>query len=127
MYSEEIPQDQWRNFLDDFSHRHVGQPVTLELLDDDLGDQPEAVELPHVGVSLDPKDSAGEIVEIIVGGEPSADVNHIVRRASRVRIAKTDQGDDQALEIEARDEPTVLLRFGSSPYPNEDHGPIGTA
>lgn len=119
MQSQEIPQDQWQTFFDDFSKRHVGQPVTIELINREYGDQPEGIRLPLVGVSLDPKDSSGQLIEIMVGGQTEADVNHIVRRAVRVLVAKSDDGQDRALEIDCRDQPNVLLNFGEPPYADE--------
>ncbi len=117
MRSQEIPQDQWTTFLDDFSKRHVGEPVTIEVISQEQGDQVEASQLPLLGVTADPKDSEAPLVEVMVGDSPAANVNRIVRRPTRLSLAQGDDGSDQALQIESSGEPTVLLIFGEPPFP----------
>ena len=84
MQTREIPREQWVKFFDDFSKKHEGWIVTLEVMGSDIGDQQETNKLPLVGVSADVKAHENRI-EIIVGGRPDADVRE--RHGPRDRIA----------------------------------------
>ena len=66
MQTRDIPREQWIKFFDDFSWRHEGWIVTLEVLGPDIGNQEEANNLPLVGISADVKARENQI-EIIVG------------------------------------------------------------
>ncbi len=117
MQTLEIPRDQWQPFLDEFSRRHLREPVTIEVIAKGTGDTVEGSDLPLLGVTADKKDSLGELIEIIAGDSPDANVNRIVHQPSCVRVARDEAGSDQALEIESITEPKILLRFGSTPFP----------
>lgn len=111
MINQEIDQNEWSVFLDDFSRRHLGRPVTVEVLDRLQGSQTVASGLPLVGVVADTKSSEGEVVEIIAGESGRQNVVHAIPHPSHIRLAKTDQGQDAAVEFESADEPKTLLRF----------------
>ena len=110
MQTREIPSHEWVPFLDEFSRRHLGQPVTVEILGRDVGAEIEARDLPLIGVSVDLKDNA-EQIDVIVGDSPDAHVMHAVARPSHLRVATADNGAEQALQIESADGPTTLVRF----------------
>jgi hypothetical protein len=112
MTNHEINQSEWRSFLDDFSHRHLGQPVTVESLAGEQGDQILASDLPLVGLVDDPKNSEGRIIEIIVGDTNETRIVHEIYHPSHLRLAQTDDGQDAALEFESDDSPKTLLYFG---------------
>jgi hypothetical protein len=112
MTNHNIEQSQWRSYLDDFSARHIGQPVTIEVLADEEGHQILADDLPLVGLVDDPKNSEGRIIEIIVGETAETRIVHEVHHPSHIRVARTDGGEDAALEFESTDEPKILLHFG---------------
>lgn len=122
MKSEEIPHDQWQTFLDDLSRRHQGEKISIQLMAPDLGSQVEADQLPLLGITADKKDIRGEVIEVIAGGRPSPDVNHVVERPTHVRVAITDDGSEQAVEIESETQPTVLVSFGPPEMPDIYYG-----
>jgi hypothetical protein len=112
MRTQELPKHEWVPFLDDFSRRHVGEPVTIEVLGPDLGVQRAAESLPLVGVSVDLTDGGdNEQIEVIAGDSPSAHVTHAIRRPSQVSLASADGGPDEALQIRSEDGTTTLLRL----------------
>jgi hypothetical protein len=112
MRTQEVQKHEWVPFLDEFSRRHVGEPVTVEVLGPDLGAQREAESLPLVGVSVDLADGGdNEQIEVIAGDSPSAHVTHAVRRPSGVALATADSGADEALQIRSEDGTTTLLRL----------------
>ena len=51
----EIPRDEWVKYLDGFSRRHEGWPVTVEVLGAEVGAQVEAQELPLRGANREQK------------------------------------------------------------------------
>jgi hypothetical protein len=112
MTNQTIDQSQWRSYLNEFSARHIGQPVTIEILADQTGRQILADDLPLVGLVDDPKNSAGRIIEIIVGETDQTRIVHEVHHPSGLRVARTDGGEDAALEFESADEPKTILHFG---------------
>src|SRR5207253_1360022 len=76
MMTREIPHDQWMPFLNDFSKRHQGECVTIEVLEGQDGIHALASNVPLVGVTDDPKNSEGEMIEIMAGDSPDAQMTH---------------------------------------------------
>lgn len=112
MQTNDIPTHEWVPFLDEFSQRHLGQPVTVEVLSQAIGVQREAVALPLVGVSVDLKDDS-EQIDVIAGDSPHAHVMHAVPSPVRVQLARDDDGRDQALQLISADGTTTLVRLES--------------
>jgi hypothetical protein len=112
MQTREIPTHEWVPFLDDFSRRHQGRPVLVEVMGQDLGVQREAASLPLSGVSVDLSDGgANEQIEVMAGDSPHAHVMHAVRRPAHVRVAVNDDGADAALQLESQDGTVTLVRL----------------
>ncbi len=108
MNTREIPRDQWSSFCDDFSRRHHGEKVVVDVLDRERGSQREADRLPFVGISADEK--AGEnVISVMVGERPDDHQSHLVNNPEHLRVA---EGQKPAIEIEARDGPKTLIQFG---------------
>src|SRR6266436_766253 len=83
----EIPRDQWKTFLDEFSKRNQLRPTRLEIIGEELGAQEEEELLPFVGISFERKGSAAGSVEIILGGETAKEpreLTHTVFNAERI-------------------------------------------
>jgi len=110
MQTREIPREQWIKFFDDFSKNHEGWIVTLEVIGSDIGDQEEANKLPLVGVSADVK-AHENLIEIIVGGRPDADVTRIINTPKGVWIKEPRIPGDETLEVESEDGVKTLLNF----------------
>jgi hypothetical protein len=70
---DEIQQEQWQAYLDDFSKRNSGRIANLEVLSEELGTQEEAERLPFGGITLETKGSLALSVEIMLGGIGAAD------------------------------------------------------
>ena len=112
MQTREIPTHEWVPFLDDFSRRHKGQPVSIEVMGPDLGVQREGESLPLSGVTVDLSDGGdNEQIEVMAGDSPHAHVMHAVRRPAHVRVACADDGADAALQLESRDGTVTLVRL----------------
>jgi hypothetical protein len=109
--TEEIPQRDWVEYLDEFSRGHQGEQVTVEVMSKEVGAQVEARDVPLQGISADRKRSGEHDVNIILGKELNPPLTHIVPEARRIFVMSSDQGTDQALEIEAADGSRTLVRF----------------
>ena len=127
MATREIPREQWREFLDGFSRAHESSLATLEVVGRDVGAQVEARELPLVGVSYDDKGSGADSVEILLGLTPDDHLTHVVPRPQRLWVMQDDDGADQALDIEDRDDHRTLLRFRVAARPEALDGVLDAA
>ncbi|MFB3905743.1 MAG: DUF5335 family protein [Acidobacteriota bacterium] len=106
MQTNEIPQQQWVRFFDDFSRQHAGWVVTLEVIGREIGDQNEVNNLPLVGLSADIKGTEPRI-EIIAGRRTTSHVTRIINRPKRVWVKEP----GETIEIESEDETKTLLSF----------------
>jgi hypothetical protein len=108
-----IEQDQWKTFLDEFSKRNQLRATRLEVVGE-LGDQVEEEYLPLIGVSFEAKGSAAGSVEVILGGESTADERHLEHTISKVqRIAPLVgvTGFEDGLGFEDQEGGKTLLLF----------------
>ncbi|MGE3958342.1 MAG: DUF5335 family protein [Vicinamibacterales bacterium] len=104
-----VPQAQWREALDAFSLSHFAWPVSVEVVSPDMGVQPEVVELPLGGISVD--DTGGHpAVAISMSREAPEHVTHLVQDVAAIRFQR--EGNvDQAIEIQTLDGTRTILRF----------------
>jgi Family of unknown function (DUF5335) len=116
MPTREIPKNEWVPFFNSFADRHQGWLVIVEEIGADLGDQIEAEELPLEGISADLKDNE-DVITITVGGTPDELVHHAIEQATRVWLKQTDEGADEALQIEAADGRKTLVTFRAPVLP----------
>ena len=110
MQSQEIPSNQWIPFFNSISKRHQGEHVSVELVGRDIGEQREAKDQSLLGITVDPPTGACKI-EVMVGDAAAANIAHEIAHPIHVRLAISDDGKDQALEIESDAGPCTLLRF----------------
>ena len=116
-----IPRADWREKLDQFSLSHDGWRVSLELLDQELGAQPEIDDLPLRGVTAELTDRDSTIT-IAAESKNKAQITHIIHKPIDVRLEQNEQGADMALEIEAKDHSKAILRFTSPALPETVDG-----
>ncbi len=109
MFTQEIPRAEWRPFFDDFSLRHEGWIVSVEIIGRDIGDQEQARK-PLAGVTADVKDPIPRI-EISLGNLLDGHVVHIIEAPSRVWCKLPMIPADEAIEIEDGDGRKTLVTF----------------
>ena len=117
MATQEIPREQWPEFLDSFSRQHAGWLVTLEVLDAEIGAQVEAQELALVGISLDEKGSDKESIVIDVSADVQTHAAHRVLHPTHIHLKTNDEGAHEALAIESAEGTTTLVRFRATALP----------
>lgn len=113
---EEIPKTQWIPFLDTFSRAHEGWLVSVDVFDSDRTGATEAEEQPLIGITADHGGDRPS-VSVVVGREPDGVLTHLIEGAGRVRLNRTDDGTEEAVEIEDAEGrvTTVRLRTAIAP------------
>ncbi len=114
--TEEIPRKHWPLFFDEFSRRHEGWLVDVEVLMGERGAQKEVSALPFYGATavLD----APASVTIELGGREADHVEHRIDAPDRVWLESLADGAEAALDIESEGGRKTLLKF-RSPQPAE--------
>lgn len=108
MRTRNIAPEEWTDFFDSFSRQHAGWLVTVEVIGTEVGAQIEARDVPLGGVSAAPDEST---VWLALGRQPADHVTHRVDHVRGVRLQQTDDGADQALQIESDGDVMTLVRF----------------
>ena len=122
MKTNEIPKNEWPKFFDNFSSKHQGWSVTLEIFGTELGAQVQERELALVGIV---DEIHGNRIVIMFGEKPDDHMTHSIERATEVSLEQTDGGADVALAIKSADGVMALLRFLSPMLPEMTDGPVG--
>lgn len=112
MRTKNIASPQWRQTFDDLSRAFDGALVSLEIVGDDIGAQPEVIHRSLQGIS---SDRSG--VTIRIAKAPAMHLQHRVPHPKEVRIVETDEGAVMAVEIEENEGTHTLLHFHSPARP----------
>ena len=110
MRTLEIPAKDWTRALDEFSAVHDRWLISLELLSPTLGAQPQIRDLPLLGVTAESR-ARDSTITIAAGGAAAGHIEHVIHAPTRVRLERTNEGADVALEIESADGTAAILRF----------------
>jgi len=122
MKTNEIPKNEWPKFFDNFSSKHQGWSVTLEIFGPELGAQVQERELALVGIV---DEIHGNRIVIMFGERPDDHMTHSIGHATEVSLEQTDGGADVALAIKSADGVMALLRFLSPMLPEMIDGLVG--
>ena len=117
MKTKEIPKNEWLKFFDNFSRKHEGWLVTLEILGTELGAQVQERELAFKGIVDEWDEIRGNQMVLMFGEKSDAHVSHSIGNAIQVSLEQTDGGADVALAIKSADGVMALLRFISPMLP----------
>ena len=109
MLTQEIPRAEWTPIFDDFSARHEGWIVSVEVIGFDIGDQEQA-RRPLAGVTAEVKDRLARI-EISVGNPLDGHFVHIIEAAQRVWCKLPLIPGDEAIDIEDDEGHMTLVTF----------------
>lgn len=117
MHTKEIQQTDWQKFFDNFSRKHKGTPVDLEILGREIGAQTEETGLALQGITAERHRTSGDTIMIMLGANVDDHMTHSISRPTLVSLEQTNEGEDFALAIKGGDESTTLLRFQSTAVP----------
>jgi hypothetical protein len=90
MHTIEIPRREWISRLNEFSRAHAGWPVSLDILADSIGAQPEFRLLSLAGITGDPSD--GGRISITAATPAGGFFTHTIDAPLHVFIEETDAG-----------------------------------
>ena len=112
MRTKNIPSAQWRQTFDDLSRAYDGALVSLEVVGEEIGAQPEVIDQSLRGIS---SDRGG--VTIRIAKPRTMNLEHLLPNPKEVRIVETDEGAVMAVEIEENEGTYTLLSFRSPARP----------
>ncbi len=115
-----IPRAEWFGFLRSFSRRHKDQPATVRVMSPGLGSQVEARDLPLEGI-VSGRRSTGPI-SISLGGSPTRHVEHDVPDPIQAWVKLSEDGTEEALDIESQDGTRTIIQFRSPEPPRPVDG-----
>jgi hypothetical protein len=118
MLTLEIPARDWSRVLDEFSSVHEGWLVSLDLKAPAIGAQREISRLPLVGVTAE-SGANDPTITIAAARRDGEHISHIIHAPTHVRLERTTDGADVALEVESADGTAAVLRFGNAIHPGD--------
>jgi predicted phosphoribosyltransferase len=90
-----IPSEQWRPFFDGLSRHYQGRPVNVEFRGW-RGDVHKVAQGPLLGLTAE-RAGDHDVIEVMVGDSPEANINHVVQRPVRVEALQIGNGHDNAV------------------------------
>jgi hypothetical protein len=106
-----VPRAEWFTFMRGFSRRHKDRPVTVRVLIPGLGDQVEARDLPLEGIVAGRRPTAP--ISILLGGSLTRHVEHEVPDPIQAWVKLSEDGTEEALDIESQDGTRTIIQFHS--------------
>jgi uncharacterized protein DUF5335 len=116
MQTIEIPPGDWARSLNEFSAMHDGWLISIDVLSNTLGAQPQIRELPLRGISAELR-GADSTIAISAARADGEHITHIIHAPTRVRIERTPEGADVALQIESAEGTAAIVRFKTATLP----------
>jgi hypothetical protein len=109
MSNHQIPRERWVERLNEFTKTYEGWLVSLEILSPELGAQPEAHDLPLIGVSAEGSADVNTIA-ISMARSASIHLTHHIHDVLQLFIEGDANGGTAAVMVESRDGTRTLLR-----------------
>ena len=110
MQTYEIPRDRWPVDVMAFGETHRRWLASVEVLDDEMGAQPEVRDLPLEGISVEPPDK-GALVSIFMVRSPDDHLTHQIQNPTHIRIEQSEDDREAAMQIEAADGTSTIVRL----------------
>jgi len=124
MRNRQIPRAEWYEFFQEFSRRHEDWLVTVRVMNQRIGSQVEARELPLEGIVADPEATS---ISIHLGRSPEKHVEHPVEKPLQVWLELEEDGSERALEIVSATGTKTILEFRVTQPAEMVDGLVGTA
>ena len=121
MQTVEILPARWPQALAEFSAMHEGWLISVDILTEAMGAQPEIHNLPLTGVVAE-RQKTGDTITIAAGRSEAGQITHTIHSPTRVWIERTDDGADVAMQIESAEGTTTILRLNTPARPETVDG-----
>jgi Family of unknown function (DUF5335) len=109
-----VPRSEWFRFFGDFSRRHRGWPTTVSVLNPKLGSQVEARDMPLEGI-VSRADATGPISIHLGSAPPRSNIEHEIEEPNQVWVELSEEGAEEALDVESRDGTKTVIQFSRRP------------
>ena len=107
--TQQVPEEQWLTFFNQFSKRNRGRFIALEIADEEVGDEDLVKQSPLAFITYDPVNKGNDVVIAI--GRDAVSYSHTVSAPKAVWIAKDDADQVVALEIVDHNGTQTIVRF----------------
>lgn len=111
MPTQQIPQDQWIDYLSGFSAHNQTRNVIVDMESTEFGPQRVIDNMPLLSIEPDMED-ANEPTIVVIAGDPEgahpAALTHEVMNPKAIWVKQADDGKAEALDIETDDGRTII-------------------
>jgi len=121
MQTVEILPARWSQALAEFSAVHEGWLISVDILTQAMGAQPEVHDLPLTGVVAE-RLKTGDTITISATRSDAGQITHTIHSPTRVWIERTYDGADVAMQIESAEGTTTILRLKTPARPETVDG-----
>jgi hypothetical protein len=113
MQTYEIPREKWPTDVTRFGEDHYRWLVSVEVLGDEIGAQPEVRNLPLEGLSADPV-AKGGTVTVFLERDINDHLTRLIEHPKAIRVEERD-GGKAAMEIVSDDGTSTIVNFVRPP------------
>ena len=113
-----VPRSEWFRFFDAFSRRHRGRTATVHVFGPRVGSQIEARGMPLEGI-VSNADGTGPIAIYLGAAPPTANIEHEIDEPRQVWVEFSDDGREEALQLESQDGTKTMLELEPPRIPRE--------
>lgn len=111
MPTQQIPQDQWVDYLSGFSAHNQTRNIIVDIESNELGPQRIVDNKPLLSIEPDIRDE-NECTIVVVAGDPEGEhpsaLTHEVTNPITIWVKQADDGKAEALDIETDDGRTII-------------------
>lgn len=111
METQQLPEAEWGQFLDDVSRQFEQGLVSVDVSGDGMTDAPVITELPLLGIQLNTKGSDSGSITIIAGSDVDTAISHTIPGATRIHVAREADSTVAAVQIDAPDPARTQVHF----------------
>ena len=118
MRTRDVPQEEWKPFLDGFAHQHRGDSIHIETVGGGVGPQSLECGSPLVGIAAAVDDGR---IDVTTGAASDAHT-HSIGHATHLSVSESDDGNPLGVQITAEDGCVTCLRIEP---PDTENAPPG--
>lgn len=113
--TQELSREQWQPYFNMLNKEYQGWAATIEVLEGELGDQPEADGVPFQGMSYETKGSRAGDILVEVGDAGTPYIVHDISKPRIVRVSDTQPGAEVDIQIESEEGTVRVIRLRRRP------------
>ena len=114
MDTQQLPEAEWGEFLDEMSRQYEQGLVSVTVSGNGLSASPVITELPLLGIQLNTKGSDRGSITVIAGQSAEDAISHTIPAPNQIQIARDAGGAVAAIQIDAPEPAQTQVDFLSS-------------